>query len=275
MNDRVRWFGFTLLAFVGLVAFAPTLRLPFQFDDHAYIETNPYLRRWDWPALKHDFLPGPEGPQEFYYRPLQTIVNRIQFSTFGLNPWGYHLTNLLFHIGNAILLMEILLLLGCPSLAAVAAGTLFVVHPIILSELLMVSGLPEILCFFFSLAALLMLIKNDHHPPAGAGIFYILALLSKESALSVPIYYAIIDRFRRGKEDRRANWVLLIVITLFYLGWRTVALGMPEISCPVRSLPSFFLERLPVILFRYTSLILFPWDLHAYRLIPTMNPLWA
>jgi len=275
MNEHSRGLRIGLLAFLGLVAFAPTLRLPFQFDDHAYLETNPYLRRWDWPALKHDLLPGREGPQDFYYRPLQTLVNRLQFSAVGLKPWSYHLTNLIFHIGNAILLTELLLILGISPLAVLAAGALFVVHPIIVSELLMVSGLPEIMCFFFSLAALLALIRQDR-PPAWAWIFYALALLSKESSLAVPVYYAILCRLflRPAGENRRASWRLLIAVTLVYLGWRAWALGLAGISIPLRTLPFFFLGRLPVILLRYAALILFPWNLHAYRLIPAVRPLW-
>jgi hypothetical protein len=262
-----------LLTFLALVAFAPTLRLPFQFDDHAYIESNPNLRRWDLTSLSHDFHPALEGPQGFYFRPLQTFVNRLQYSAVGLNPWLYHFTNLIFHAGNAILLTELLLLLGFSSLAALVAGALFAVHPIIVSELLMVSGLPEIMCFFFSLAALLMLLRRDRL--LWVGIFYILALLSKESALAVPLYYGIICLFRPQKEDNRTSWITLIAITLAYLLWRTLALGMAGISRSILPWPSFILCRLPVIFFRYTTLILFPWNLHAYRLIPAMSPLWA
>jgi hypothetical protein len=273
MDDRARWLHPALLTFLGLVAFAPTLRGPFQFDDHAYIETNPYLRRWDGTALGHDFHPGPESPQGTYFRPLQTFVNRIQYSAVGLNPGAYHLTNLLLHIGNAVLLTELLLLAGFSSLAALAAGSLFAVHPIIISELLMVSGLPEIMCFFFTLAALWMLIRRDRL--IWAGIFYILALLSKESALAVPLYYGILRQFQPGKKDDRASWVTLIGITLVYLLMRVSALGMEGISGSILPGPSFFLRRLPVVFFRYVMLIVFPWNLHAYRLIPAIHPLWA
>ena len=176
-------------------------------------------------------------------------------------------------MGNAILLTELLLLLGFSSAAALATGSLFAVHPIIVSELLMVSGLPEIMCFFFSLATLLMLMKRGRS--AWAGIFFGLALLSKESALAVPLYYGIICHFQPQKKDARPSWITLAAITFVYLLWRTLALGMAGISHSILPWPFFILHRLPVILFRYTTLILLPWNLHAYRLIPAMSPLWA
>ena len=35
-----------------------------------------------------------------FYRPLVTVANRIDYSLYGLKPWGYHLSNLLFHMAQ-------------------------------------------------------------------------------------------------------------------------------------------------------------------------------
>jgi hypothetical protein len=271
----MRQLRISLVVFLGFVAFAPTLRLGFQFDDHDYIESNLSLRHWDIPALKHDFLPGTRGPQEFYYRPLQSLLNRLLYSAWGLNPFGYHLTNLILHIGNAVLVMELLLALSLSPWAAVATGSLFAVHPIIVSELMMVSGIPEIMSFFFSLLCLLLLLKKEGFTTPLAALSYALALLSKESALGVPFYFALLDGFQSGNPRRMRQWMMLLLLTAVYLAWRTFALGMPNVSLSVNALPAFFFGRLPVILYRYAGLVLFPWNLHAYRLIPYINPLWA
>ena len=265
----------SLVVFLGSVAFSPTLRLGFQFDDHAYIESNLSLRQWDVSAFKHDFLPDAGEPQEFYYRPLQSLINRLQYSAWGLHPFGYHLTNLILHIGNAVLLMELLIALSFSPWAVVAAGSLFAVHPIIVSELMMVSGIPEIMGLFFSLLCLLLLLKKERFATMLAAFSYALALLSKESSLAVPFYFVLIDGFRSINPQRRRQWRMLLLLTASYLAWRTLAMGMPNLSLSAHALPIFLFGRLPVILCRYAGLVLFPWNLHAYRFIPGTNPLWA
>jgi hypothetical protein len=275
MDQRTRWLRNSLVVFLGFVAFAPTLRLGFQFDDHEYIESNLSLRQWDIAALKQDFLPGNQGPRGFYYRPLQSLLNRLQYTLWGLHPFGYHLTNLIVHLGNAVLVMELLIALSLSSWAAVATGSLFAVHPIIVSELMMVSGIPEIMGLFFSLLCLLLLLKKDRDATSLAALSYALALLSKESALAVPFYFALLDGFRSINPRRKRQWIVLLLLTTAYLVWHAHALGMPDVSLPARTLAAFFFSRLPVILYRYAGLVLFPWNLHAYRLIPGLNPLGA
>ena len=93
INSRYR-FMLVLLAFA---AYAPTLKLGFMWDDHVMIENNPHLGVLV-PALElqgYDFTTDVfDGHGDPYYRPAQTLLNRMDFTLWKLRPLGYHITNL-------------------------------------------------------------------------------------------------------------------------------------------------------------------------------------
>ncbi len=264
-----------LIVFLGLVAFLPALRLGFQLDDHVAIVRNTSIRHWDYQTLKAEVVPARNAAGELYYRPMQAMMNRLQYQVWGLRPFGYHLTNLLLHLGNALLVFELMMLLSFPAWCSLAVGCLFAVHPIIVSELMMASGIPELMSLFFTLASLLLLLKPNSRWLWPGLLLYAMALLSKESAIVLPLYVALVSW---SSKDRRMNprlWMGLVLVTLGYAALRIYSLGAADAFPLHPSIVTFLGTRFPTILLRYGALVLFPWHLHAYRLIPLWNPLWS
>ena len=90
----------------GLTAYAfwPSLQNAFvQWDDPLNFTDNPHYRGLGWPQLKWMFTSFHTGP----YIPLTWISLAIDYLVWGLNPTGYHLTSLLLHAGNAVLVYRI------------------------------------------------------------------------------------------------------------------------------------------------------------------------
>src|SRR5258708_3476359 len=139
-----------ILVLLGLAAYAPVLRVGFLWDDHVFIEQNPYIRDWKLTTLKHDVTStvsdgfGDAG----YLRPTVTWSNRLDYSIWGLRPFGYHLTSLLLHLGNTLLLYELILVLGCTPMTALLTSCLFAVHPIGVEGLIFVTGRAAVFCIF-------------------------------------------------------------------------------------------------------------------------------
>jgi len=196
---RLAIVGFTLLAYI------PTLSTPFLFDDHTAIERNENLRRWSFQNLYNDFRPSPESPWgRSYYRPLQMISHRVDVTVWGMNPKGHHATNLILHLLAALLLFELVVWIGLSEWVAGGCAVLFGIHPIIVSELLMVSGRPEILSLVFSLLTVLLLTRSTPVIRIMGGICFLAGLLSKESALSVPFFVGLVIWIRGGETERRS-----------------------------------------------------------------------
>ena len=101
--------AFAPILVIILVAFSVyfnALLADFVFDDNAQILDNPWIKDIrNIPAIFSksvwSFQPGPNTSN--YYRPLMHVVYMLNYHVFGLKPWGYHLVNVLFHCGVAVL----------------------------------------------------------------------------------------------------------------------------------------------------------------------------
>ena len=120
-----------------------------------------------------------------YDRPLTFLLHAVDWQVWGLNPLGYHLTNLLLHGGSSVLVF----LLGRRLdgvVTGLVAALLFGLHPSSHEAVYWVSARFDLLATFLTVAALLLLTREGVSYAAGVIVFG-LALLAKESALSLPV----------------------------------------------------------------------------------------
>ena len=206
-----------------LVVFLPTLQNGFvNWDDEANLLENPHYRGLGWEQIRWMFT-------TFYmsvYRPLTWIPLGFDYVVWGMNPFGYHLTSLLFHCANAVLFYLIavwLLSLAMPAMAAsrlplcLAAGfaaLCFSLHPLRVEPVAWGSGSSDLVVAFFSLLTILCYLKAARPPEDGLrrwlwmGVTWFcfgLSLLAKGSAVPVPLALLVLDVYplNRLKPDPR------------------------------------------------------------------------
>jgi len=97
IERRERWLPPVLLACVTLVSFLPTLKNGFvgDWDDDVILVNNPSYRGLGWPHLRWMFTTFLAG----HYMPLTWLTFGLDYLARGMNPVGYHLTNLLAGAG--------------------------------------------------------------------------------------------------------------------------------------------------------------------------------
>lgn len=114
-----------MLAVCVWIAFSPALGNGFvDLDDPDWIVNNPSFRCLGWQQVRWAFTTTVGG----VYQPLGWLVQGLTYVLFGLDPWGYHLVSLLFHIANTVLLHRLCVVLvarGMPE----AVGRLGPGHP--------------------------------------------------------------------------------------------------------------------------------------------------
>ena len=88
------------------------------------------------------------------YRPMRNVSYGIDFLVWGLKPFGFHLTNVLIHAANTVLVFLLIRRFSAKLSTAVVAGLIFAVHPIQTDSVSYVSGRRDILFTLFYLAAL-------------------------------------------------------------------------------------------------------------------------
>src|SRR5437773_4448316 len=228
--ERTRWLPF---AFVSLLAGAPYLATPgfdFVFDDRHLIVHNAFLREATSPltAFTHDFWHGTPYAAA-YYRPLVVVSFALNGLLTGWGPAGFHLVNILLHAANALLLLAVARRLGCPGPAAFCAAALFAVHPVAAWPVASVVARVDLLPAFFILLAWLE-ISQPNRRAALVGLFFLLALLSKESSaafLAVPVL--ALRRMREEapeRPDRRTAAAMAAATSLYVLLRRSAGLGL-------------------------------------------------
>ena len=111
-----------LLVAITLVAYVPAMRGGFVWDDDDYVTENGNLR--SVAGLQRIWFEIGAVPQ---YYPLVHTTFWIEYHLWGLRPLGFHLTNVLLHALNGLILWELLRRLRIPG--AWVAAALFVLHP--------------------------------------------------------------------------------------------------------------------------------------------------
>ncbi|MBI5194525.1 MAG: tetratricopeptide repeat protein [Nitrospirae bacterium] len=100
---------FLLIAVLSSAVYFNSFHNSFHFDDQHYIVANPYIR--DLSNIPNFFkgtqFSSFEKAFAAHYRPLLVVSYALNYAVGGLNPTGYHIVNLLFHIGTAFLVFLI------------------------------------------------------------------------------------------------------------------------------------------------------------------------
>jgi len=254
-----------LVTVVAVVPYLPGLPGEFVYDDHRLIADNEGLRRpFDARrAFLRDYYASDVDRMGLgYYRPVALLSNEADWRRSGGAPLAFHLTNLALHAACTGLVFALgrILVPGGAIPAAVAAA-LFALHPAHAESVAFISGRVDPLATLFGLAALaahLVGRRRAHAWPwrAAAGAAWLLALLSKEMAVSVPLVAALLDLARGERRGWLASYVPYGVAAALYLPLRVAALGALTTAAPSWVHVAWW--RPPVVLGSYLAWTVFP-----------------
>ena len=266
-----------LMSTVCALAYFNSLHNPFIWDDEGLVVKNTLIRNWqNLPqAFTNDLYFGANSGSNFY-RPLQTISYIIDYHFWGLNPFGYHLTNIILQIGVSFLVFLLVANLFTSLAIAIGAGVLFAVSPIHTEAVTYISGRAEMLMGFFIILALLLFMRSQKKAGRYSGLFYILSLLSfvlslltKEVAIVFPfiisgyIFYIQRDRLKEKyyffKRSGPFFALALIYILVRVSSFNFVTFQLPALV----QVPWFIrLSVLPKVSLTYLKLLINPTGLH-------------
>ncbi len=189
-----------LIAIITFAAFANGLNNNFtNWDDDTYVTQNPYIKDLSFEGVKTIFSVYVSA----HYHPLTLLSLAVDYSLWGYNSFGYILTNILFHIFNSLLLFVFLRRLSGRLEISFIAVLLFAIHPMRVESVIWISERKDVLYVFFSLLALLSYQKyiTNKNPALKllsiSFLFFTAALLSKASAVIVPLLMLLTDFYYR------------------------------------------------------------------------------
>lgn len=222
------------LALAGLAGYAVVLPTQFKtMDDLVSIVNNP--------RIKHISRIGEIFTTSFfmegsYYRPLVLVSFMAEFHLFGLKSFFYNLTNLFLHIGNALLVFWIVTAVMKDKMTGFFSAFMFVIHPVHWEAVSNIPGRSILLCSFFFLSSFYSFLKFETQDKKNpfyyiSVVCFILALLSKESAVMLPFVLAGYIFFI-GSKDKRGSYGALVpyfILVVFYFMVRRL-LGITRIT---------------------------------------------
>ncbi len=253
-----------VLVVLGLVAFWRSVAFDFvNWDDVSYVQQNELIKSWSpsslWGVATETVTRN--------YGPLTIFSFLIDHSIWGLNPCGYHATNVMLHLVNGVLVFLLLRQMTGNSFVAWLTAALFLVHPVQIESVVWISSRKGLLCSAFMLWAAIIRLRPEATAKQDAWYIGLLiaALLSKALAIVFPPIVLLYDVLIRREKSATAiarqaiPGLCSLLLLLYTAGAQNTVLG------GVRGHMEFSLLHIMAIdvtiLWQYIGMLFCPTDL--------------
>lgn len=274
------WVAPFILAALVLITYQPSFRMGLYLDDYYNIERAGRIEDSD--ALRQIFDPQ---AQTLWYRPLQGLQFFIAVRLFWANANAYHLLNIVYHVINVLLVYALAWriskkwLLGFASAFFYATFTVYIsgVNWAAIVEPLL--GVPYLLSIWFWWN---YLEKENRRDYLLAFVALILALMAKQTAVTIPIVFFLIDRLivrqPLGLVAMIRRYILFVLATGFFMFLQYSAQSTYTFAGTFGWKPSPEMAR---IFWEYLVLLFAPWgsfpsiDVNPPQVGDTLSYLWV
>lgn len=247
-----KWAVWALLGFTALIYLRALFNDFANLDDDAYIINSPYIRDFSFRGIKVIFSVFTNSN----YHPLTILIYLLEYRIAGLSPLLYHLVNVMFHLLNVWLVYKLAEKLSGKSITAIVTAVLFALHPMHVESVAWVSELKDVLYsgfFLLSLLAYLRFIERGKQAKYyfAALLFFVLSLLSKSAAVTLPVLFIAADIYKGKKINLKLlpDKIPFLLLSLLF-GILAVISQRVGASTNDISVSFTFIER--VFLFTYT-----------------------
>lgn len=255
-----------IIIVLGFAVYSNSLNGKFVWDDDFLIKENECIRNWhSTPELFTASVMAGFGKESNTYRPIQLVTYMIDYHLWGLNVKGYHLTSIILHILVALSIYWLINILFRDNRLSLFASALFVVHPVHTEAVTYISGRADSLAALFMLLCLILFMRNLHKQNLalyfGVLLSYILALLSRENSIILPVLLLLCSYTSKHK-FRVKEFLPILIITFGYILLRVTVLKfmLSHATCSTtlyQRLPGFFIS-----IANYIRVLLLPLNLH-------------
>lgn len=287
----------SILVILILVAMVLYIYWPVQdygfiyFDDDVYVTQNINVQS----GITTDGLRWAFTTTYFgLWNPLTWLSLMLDYRIFGLNAGGYHWTNVILHIFNAVLLFFLFRILTGAVWRSAFVAALFAVHPINVESVAWIAERKNVLSTFFWMTTMLCYVWYARQPGwkryVPLLISFAMGLMSKPMLVTLPFVLLLIDYWPLNRtaiaiegatghplnlKKEKISFLVMEKIPLFILSAVLifVTIGAPRTD---QTIYTTFAWRIGNVVFSYAAYLknlFFPLDLHVYYL--SLNvPFW-
>lgn len=196
-SPRLRWALAAALAVATIAVYARVVTHDFVYlDDRVYVTENPVVQKGLTPSGIGWAFTTFEASN---WHPITWLSHMLDCSLFGLWPGGHHLTSLLLHIANVLLLFHLLCrMTGRAWPGAFVAGA-FALHPAHVESVAWVAERKDVLSTCLGLLALLAYVRYVEERRTGRYVVvlitFLLSLLAKPMMVTLPALMLLLDHW--------------------------------------------------------------------------------
>jgi len=188
-----------LLGLITFVVYSGSLSFDFVWDDWPQIVNNPLIRSWNnLPRAFGSDLWYHVARHQVYYRPLFVAWSMLNYTLFGLRPWGWHLGAVLLHVGTVVSVFWLVRRLGLEYWTAALATLIFAVHPVHIEPVAWVSAVSDTMVTMLAALAFTAFLNGRERGRkrqtawwAASLLLLMCALLTKEMAVVFAVLVGI------------------------------------------------------------------------------------
>lgn len=226
LSDKYQYAAPALLLIITFITYFQVTGHAFiSYDDAAYITENPQVRsglncnsvKWAFTSLGIS-----------YWHPMTWISHMIDYQLYGGNPFGHHMTSIVLHLLNTLLLFSLLFYTTKQYWRSLFVAAVFALHPLHVESVAWAAERKDLLSTFFLMLTLLCysaaVTRKNRTVFALAIAFYILGLMSKPMLVSLPLVLLVWDYWplnRYNSHGDRTGTLIREKLPFFFLAFLT------------------------------------------------------
>ena len=226
MKNKKLWLIAVIICLLSVSVYLPALENNFvNWDDPNYVYDNPHMKDPDIDFVSWAFSTSRTG----YWHPLTWLSLSVDHAVWKLNPVGYHLTSVLLHGLNTLLVVLLagsLFMKGLPSqkgpvmFGTAVVGLMFGLHPFHVESVAWISERKDVLYAFFWLLSLLAytgyassaVVKRKALLFLLCFMSFALSIISKPMAVTLPFVLLIMDFYPLKRFDQKGSFIKVALV---------------------------------------------------------------
>jgi tetratricopeptide (TPR) repeat protein len=180
------------------------------YDDPEYVQLNPYIKNGiTLSAVNWAFTTG----YACFWHPLTWLSHMLDWQLFGLNPAGHHITSVIFHILNTLLVFLVFRQMTGSTWPSAFTAALFALHPLHAESVAWVSERKDVLSTFFWLLTMWAYVRYVRRLSVSryllVVVFFTMGMMSKPMLVTLPFVLLLLDYWPLNRLSI-SNWRFVI-----------------------------------------------------------------
>lgn len=217
-----------VLAIISLIVYIPSMFGTYIWDDEDFVYANTHVQEFQLQKFFTQSATSGRGKPSNYYRPIQLLSYAFEHK-IGFSAQAYHISNVMWHVLAVLSMFIMLWKLRVPKWIAFASALIFAIHPVQTEAVSYISGRSDMMYVSFLCLSVILYLRRTRLSYVASMLFFLLSLLSKESALvSIAVVPILLWYYHTDRKYAFYEFQRLLPFLIILLGYLLIRLTVLE-----------------------------------------------